>query len=75
MMARSLVCSLFAALALAGTATAQGVAVTPLAAPDLFSTGAGDTGLGADLWRGASAETFRTVRLIAASPAGGRTRP
>lgn len=69
MMARSLVCSFFAALALAGTAAAQEVAVTPLAAPDLFSTGAGDTGLGPDLWRGASAQTFRTVLpLLATRP-------
>lgn len=60
-MTRSLVCSVFAALTLAGTAAAQDVAVTTLAAPDLFSPGAGDTGLGPDLWRGASVETFRAV--------------
>ncbi|WP_293401125.1 hypothetical protein [Phenylobacterium sp.] len=45
------------------------VEVTPLAAPDAFSNGARDTGLPADLWRGASVETARTVLpLVAAKP-------
>lgn len=62
-------CSAIAALSLAAGAQAQDVAVTPLAAPDLFSTGAGDTGLGPDLWREASAQTARTViPLLATKP-------
>lgn len=53
----------------ANGALAQPVEVAPLAAPDLFSPGARDTGLPADLWRGASAGTFRTVLpLLAAKP-------
>jgi hypothetical protein len=45
------------------------VEVTPLAAPDAFANGARDTGLPADLWRGASVETARTVLpLVAAKP-------
>ncbi|MBB3891751.1 hypothetical protein GGQ61_002479 [Phenylobacterium haematophilum] len=45
------------------------VEVTPLAAPDFFANGARDTGLPADLWRGASVETARTVLpLIAVKP-------
>ncbi|CAN7235509.1 hypothetical protein LJR164_000941 [Phenylobacterium sp. LjRoot164] len=45
------------------------VEVTPLAAPDAFANGARDTGLPADLWRGASLETARTVLpLVAAKP-------
>ena len=44
------------------------VAVTDLAAPDLFSAG-GDTGLGADLWRGTSPGIFKTVLpMLAAKP-------
>lgn len=62
-------CSAIAVLALTDGARAQDVAVTQLAAPDLFSTGSGDTGLGADLWRGASAQTARTViPLLASKP-------
>jgi hypothetical protein len=57
------------ALALSSSAHAQGVEVTPLAAPDFFSTGARDTGLPADLWRGASAETLRaTLPMLATKP-------
>lgn len=57
------------ALLLSGTAGAQPVEVTTLAAPDYFSIGARDTGLSADLWRGASGETMRTVLpLLGAKP-------
>ncbi len=63
-MARLFVCSVLAAAALGGAAVAQDVSVTSLAAPDLFSAGAGDTGLGPDLWRGASAETAQAVLPI-----------
>jgi hypothetical protein len=45
------------------------VAVTTLAAPDQFSAGGRDTGLGADLWRGTSPGVFKTVLpLLAAKP-------
>lgn len=45
------------------------VEVTQLAAPDAFSTAARDTGLPADLWRGAAVETARTVLpLLAGHP-------
>jgi hypothetical protein len=41
----------------------------PLQAPDLFSAEAGPTGLGSDLWRGASADLARLViPLIAQKP-------
>lgn len=56
-----------AAACFATAALAQPVEVTPLAAPDLFSPGARDTGLPADLWRGASAATLRTVLPLLAS--------
>ena len=60
-------------LALAQTAS-QPVEVTPLAAPDAFTTPGRATGLPPDLWAGASAPTARTVlSLLAArslSPAG-----
>jgi hypothetical protein len=60
---------LAAVCSMAGAALAQEVAVTPLAAPDLFSTGAGDGGLPADLWRGASAVTARRViPMLATKP-------
>lgn len=42
-------------------AVAQTVEITPLAAPDAFSTPGRNTGLGPDLWRGASAKTLREV--------------
>lgn len=45
----------------AAPAAAQPVEVVPLAAPDAFSTPGRDTGLPADLWRGASAETLSKV--------------
>jgi hypothetical protein len=68
---------LLAALVLAGSATAalgQGVEVSPLAAPDAFSTPGRDTGLPASLWRGASVKTAQTVLPLLAtktlSPAG-----
>ena len=38
-----------------------GVEVTTLAAPDAFSTAGRDTGLGPDLWRGASIDTLNAV--------------
>lgn len=60
-MAGRLVPIALAALALASAAGAQEVAVTPLPAPDLFSAGGVETGLGPDLWRGASAQTARAV--------------
>lgn len=45
------------------------VAVTALVAPDYFSAGGRDTGLGADLWKGASRQTLKTVLpLLAAKP-------
>ena len=49
-----------ALLLAAAPATAQ-VAVQQLGKLDLFSTGATDTGLGADLWKGASADIAREV--------------
>ncbi|MFN3584895.1 hypothetical protein [Phenylobacterium sp.] len=50
-------------------ALAQPVEVTPLAAPDAFSTPGRQTGLPQDLWRGASAETAKAVLpLLAARP-------
>ena len=58
----------------AGSVAAQGVEVTTLAPPDAFTTPGRDTGLPADLWRGASDRTARTViPLLAAktlTPAG-----
>lgn len=45
------------------------VVVSTLAAPDAFSAGGRDTGLGAQLWRGTSPAVFRTVLpLLAAKP-------
>lgn len=45
------------------------VAVAALAAPDLFSAAGRDTGLGPDLWKGASPQTLKTVLpLLAAKP-------
>lgn len=67
MMHRMLLAAACAALATASPAAAQPVEVTQLAAPDLFSTGGRDTGLPADLWRGASAETMRAVLPLVAS--------
>ncbi|WP_374571399.1 hypothetical protein [Phenylobacterium sp.] len=53
----------------AAQSASQSVEVTPLAAPDLFSAGARDTGLSSDLWRGASADTMRAVLpLLAEKP-------
>ncbi|HYE44795.1 MAG TPA: hypothetical protein VEA44_03375 [Caulobacter sp.] len=50
------------AAALVSTAAfAQPVEVAPLAAPDVFSGGSRDTGLGDDLWRGASADLARSL--------------
>lgn len=45
----------------APAALAQAVEVAPLAAPDAFSTAGRQTGLSADLWRGASVDTLATV--------------
>ncbi len=53
--------TLLAACLLATAAHAQGVEVAPLTAPDVFSGGVRDTGLGADLWKGSSAELVRRV--------------
>jgi hypothetical protein len=52
---------LIATAAFAPPALAQGVEVAPLTAPDVFSGGARDTGLGAGLWKGSSAELARRV--------------
>ncbi|MDP3175350.1 MAG: hypothetical protein Q8M88_13035, partial [Phenylobacterium sp.] len=69
MIRNSLLAGLATVSILVGTAHAQGVEVAPLAAPDLFSTGGRDTGLPADLWRGASARTLGVVLpLIATKP-------
>jgi len=68
-MARRFICAALGALLLSNGALAQEVSVTPLAAPDAFSTGGRDTGLPQDLWRGASPATARTViDLLAAKP-------
>jgi len=75
-------CRLLLALVLAGSASleavgparAQPVEVSPLAAPDAFTTPGRDTGLPATLWRSASVRTARTVLALLAtktlSPAG-----
>lgn len=52
---------LLAACLIATAAYSQGVEVAPLTAPDVFSGGARDTGLGGDLWKGSSAELARRV--------------
>lgn len=68
-MANRFLCAAVAAFFLAGVAQAQDVSVSQLAAPDLFSTGGADTGLGADLWRGTSEATFKAVLpLLATKP-------
>ncbi|WP_309645429.1 hypothetical protein [Phenylobacterium sp.] len=73
-MAGRFFCMAFGAFMLSGAAMAQEVAVTPLAAPDYFSTAGRDTGLGPDLWRGTAPATARAVILMLAtkplSPAG-----
>ena len=51
----------------AGSAAAQGVQVTPLAAPDAFTTPGRPTGLPPTLWAGASAGTARTVLPLLAA--------
>jgi hypothetical protein len=51
----------------ASAAATQGVQVTTLAAPDGFTTPGRDTGLPADLWRGASVQTAKTVLPLLAS--------
>jgi hypothetical protein len=60
-MRRLLVLTALLILASPAAARAQAVEVAPLAAPDAFSTPGRDTGLGADLWQGASADTLTTV--------------
>lgn len=67
MICRMLLAAACAALLSPALAVAQPVEVTALAAPDLFSTAGRDTGLPADLWRGASAETLRAVLPLVAS--------
>ena len=53
----------------AATGAAAQVEVSTLAAPDAFTTPGRDTGLPASLWRGASAQTARTVLpLLATRP-------
>jgi hypothetical protein len=52
---------LLAACLIATAAYGQGVEVAPLTAPDVFSGGARDTGVGADLWKGASVQLLRRV--------------
>ncbi|MDO8323025.1 MAG: hypothetical protein Q7T23_08770 [Phenylobacterium sp.] len=69
MSGRSTSLAVLTALALCTPALAQEVQVAPLAAPDFFSTGARETGLTAELWRGASGQTARTVLpLLSAKP-------
>lgn len=61
--------ALLLATGASGMAHAQTVDVTPLAAPDAFSTPGRDTGLPASLWRDASVATARTVLpLLVAKP-------
>jgi hypothetical protein len=58
-----------AATALAQDAQGAAVEVTPLAAPDAFSTAGRQTGLPPDLWRGASVDTLNAVLpKLAAKP-------
>lgn len=69
---RRVLVAVAAAAAVTSSAAAQEVVpapveVAPLAAPDAFSAGTRDTGLGQDLWRGASAETLNTVLPLLAS--------
>jgi hypothetical protein len=47
----------------------QPVAVTTLAAPDMFSAAGRDTGLGPDLWKGVSPAVFRNVLPLLSSRA------
>lgn len=54
-------------LAAVSAASAQAVAVAPLAAPDVFSGGSRTTGLGPDLWRGSSAAVVRSLLPVLAS--------
>lgn len=56
-----LAAGLIAVAAAPPLAFGQGVEVAPLTAPDVFSGGVRDTGLGADLWKGSSAELARRV--------------
>ncbi|MFT4935361.1 MAG: hypothetical protein ACI9LT_002058 [Pseudoalteromonas distincta] len=57
------------AIALPGAAATQTVETALLPAPDLFSGAGRDTGLGPELWNGASAATARTVLpLLAQKP-------
>lgn len=57
------------AFALPGPSIAQAVESVMLPAPDLFSAAGRETGLGPDLWNGASAATARTVvPLLAQKP-------
>jgi hypothetical protein len=57
------------ALSLAAPAAAQPVEVTPLAAPDLFSTAGRETGLPPELWQGTSSAIARAVLpVLAAKP-------
>ena len=57
------------AIILPGAAAAQTVETALLPAPDLFSGAGRDTGLGPELWNGASAATARTVLpLLAQKP-------
>lgn len=61
--------ALLIATGAAGAAAAQPVDVAILAAPDAFTTPGRDTGLPANLWRGASIATARAVLpLLAAKP-------
>ncbi len=68
-MARRFIGVALGALLLSSAANAQEVVVTPLAAPDHFSTAGRETGLGPDLWRGTSPSVARTViGLLATKP-------
>ncbi len=68
-MGRGLLSTALGALAFATAAGAQPIEVATLSAPDFFSNGARDTGLGPDLWVGSSGQTARVViPMIAAKP-------
>ncbi len=68
-MGRGLLYAALGALALATAAVAQPIEVATLSAPDYFSNGARDTGLGPDLWTGSSAQTASTViPMLAVKP-------
>jgi hypothetical protein len=69
MIGRGLAGIALGAVLITGSAWAQAIEVTSLAAPDFFSTGARDTGLGPDLWKGSSPATMQAaLPLLAEKP-------